>query len=599
MVTLGESLPASRLRPAVRPMRALALAGAIVTGCAALLAVSCADTPEFVDSRLATQLAETPPPSANGGARRGVSSSLFEDVSNAAQVSFPQYRQSFDFMPFGGGVVVLDYNGDGQDDIYVAAADDPFKPGLEISNALYRNNGDGTFSNVARIAGVDDPAGRGNGGCAADYDNDGNHDLFVANWGTSRLFRNTGDGTFDDVTGEAGVGDPDLSFRTMGCAWGDYDRDGFLDLVVVRHMSEADLMASNMKASPGALRPIALYRSDGNGGFINVASLLGDASGPEEGKPFGSLWGAGFQPGWTDYDSDGDPDLYVVNDFGADIQPNILWRNDGPGRDGSWVFTDISSDSGTDAAIFGMGLAVGDYNLDGHLDFYLTNIGEAVLLANDGNGQTFTQAAAGAGTAAIEGQQRVTWGNVFFDYDNDGDEDLYVVSGYLDIDQDNPTEQPNVLLTNERNGGFTDSSAGSGADDPGVGRGVAYLDFNGDGCLDLYVVNLGVSASLPQQARLFQNACATDNSWLIVKTVGSASNRDGIGARIKVAVGGQTQIREVAAGGSSMSQNMIPVHFGLGPVRIVDSIEIIWPSGVVQTLTDVAANQRLTATEPQ
>ena len=495
---------------------------------------------------------------------------------------------------------MLDYNGDGRDDIYVPAADDPYKPGLESSNALYRNNGDGTFSNVARIAGVDDPAGRGNGGCAADYDNDGHHDLFVANWGSSRLFRNSGDGTFADVTREAGVGDPDFSYRTMGCAWGDYNRDGWLDLVVVRHMSEAGLMASSMKASPVALRPVALYRNDGNGSFTSVSSLLGDASGPREDKPFGNLWGAGFQPGWTDFDNDGDPDLYVVNDFGADVQPNILWRNDGPGHGDSWVFTDVSSQSGADAAIFGMGLAVGDYNLDGRLDFYTTNIGEAVLLTNDANGLTFTlaDAAAGAGAAAIEGQQRVTWGSVFLDHDNDGDEDLYVVSGYLDIERNNPTEQPNLLLTNNGNGGFTDSSAGSGADDPGVGRGVAYLDYNGDGCLDLYVVNLGISASLPQETRLFRNTCASNNNWLIVKTEGSASNRDGIGARVKATAGGRTQVREVAAGGSSMSQNMIAVHFGLGSAQSVDSIEIIWPSGIVQTLTDVDANQRLTAVEP-
>ena len=581
-------------------MRALALAGAIAAGCAVLLTVTCANTSESATSRPTMQLVETLPPAPSTGARGRVSLPVFEDVTNAARVNFPQYRQSFDFFPFGGGVVVLDYNGDGKDDIYVTATDDPFKSGLESSNALYRNNGDGTFTNVARIAGVDDPAGRGNGGCAADYDNDGHRDLFVANWGSSKLFRNSGDGSFADETREAGVGDPDFSYRTMGCAWGDYNRDGLLDLVVVRHMSEADLMASNMKVSPGALRPIALYRNDGNGGFINVAFLLGDASGPEEEDPFGSLWGAGFQPGWIDYDSDGDPDLYVVNDFGANVQPNILWRNDGPGPDDSWVFTDVSSGSGADAAIFGMGLAVGDYNLDGHLDFYLTNIGEAVLLANDGNGRTFTQAdaASGTGAAAIEGQQRVTWGNVFFDYDNDGDEDLYVVSGYLDIDQNNPTEQPNVLLTNDRNDGFIDSSRGSGADDPGVGRGVAYLDFNGDGCLDLYVVNLGVSASLPQEARLFRNACTPGNNWLIVKTVGSSSNRDGIGARIKVTVGGHTQIREVAAGGSSMSQSMTSAHFGLGPARTVDSIEIIWPSGLLQKLTDVDVNQRLTVAEP-
>ena len=582
-------------------MRALALVAAIAVGCVALLTISCAGAQEPTTPGQPIPLVETPPPAPPTGAGGGVSPSLFEDVTRAARVNFPQYRQSLDFFPFGGGVVVLDYNGDGRDDIYVPAADDPYKPGLESSNALYRNNGDGTFSNVARIAGVDDPAGRGNGGCAADYDNDGRQDLFVANWGSSRLFRNNGDGAFADVTREAGVGDPDFSYRTMGCAWGDYNRDGSLDLVVVRHMSEAGLMASSMKASPDALRPIALYRNDGNGGFTNVAPLLGNAGGPEEVEPFGSLWGAGFQPGWMDFDNDGDPDLYVVNDFGADVQPNILWRNDGPGTGDSWVFTDVSSQSGADAAIFGMGLAVGDYNLDGRLDFYMTNIGEAALLTNDPNRQTFTQtgAAAGAGAAAIAGQQRVTWGSVFFDHDNDGDEDLYVVSGYLDIERNNPTEQPNLLLNNDGNGGFTDSSAGSGADDPGMGRGVAYLDYDGDGCLDLYVVNLGISASLPQETRLFRNTCASGNNWLTVKTEGSASNRDGIGARVKVTAGGRTQIREVAAGGSSISQNMMAVHFGLGAAQTVESVEITWPSGVVQTLTGMEVNQRLTVKEPR
>ena len=524
---------------------------------------------------------------------------LFEDVSAVARVNFPHYRQSFDFMPFGGGVIVLDYNGDGQDDIYVTTADDPFKHGLESSNALYRNNGDGTFTDVARLAGVDDPAGKGNGGCAADYDNDGDQDLFVANWGSSKLFTNSGAGVFVDATKEVGLADPDATYRSMGCAWADYDRDGFLDLVVVRHLSEADLMASNMKVSAAALRPLALHHNNGNGGFTNVTILLGDIESPGDGaSSYGNIWGAGFQPGWVDYDNDADADLYVVNDFGADIQPNILWRNDGPGPDNSWVFTDISPGSGADAAIYGMGLAVGDYNLDGYLDFYLTNIGEAILLANDGNGHTFTKAAAGVGVATIGEQNRVTWGNVFFDYDNDGDEDLYVVSGHLDIDKGNPVKQPNVLLNNNRDGNFTDSSAGSGADDPGVGRGVAYLDFNGDGCLDLYLINLGISAELPQEARLFRNSCDWDNGWLIIKTVGTTSNRDGIGARIKVTAGDHTQIREVAAGGSSMSQNMTSVHFGLGKAQIADSIEILWPSGVVQTLTDVAVNQKLAITEP-
>lgn len=255
---------------------------------------------------------------------------IFTDVSVAARVNFLHYRQTFDFMPFGAGVVVFDYNGDGNEDIYITAAADAFQPDRDGSNALYRNNGDGTFTNVSLRAGEDDPLGKGNGGCAADYDNDGDQDLFVANWGSSKLFNNSGDGTFTDVTAEAGLGDPDATYRSMGCAWGDYDRDGFLDFIVVRHMSESALLASDMRVSARVLRPLALYHNNRDGSFTNVTSLLGNVTAPDDnGESYGSVEGVGFQPGWADYDNDGDPDLYVVNDFGADIVPNVLWRNDG------------------------------------------------------------------------------------------------------------------------------------------------------------------------------------------------------------------------------------------------------------------------------
>ena len=549
---------------------------------------------------------------------------IFTDVARTAHVDFAHYRRSSDFFAFGAGVVVLDYDGDGHQDIYVPMAHDDQSPCSASrcgprSNALYRNEADGTFTQLADEARVSDPLGIGNGGCAADFDNDGHQDLFVTNWGYSKLFHNSGDGTFTDVTGVARVGDPDDTYRSMGCAWGDYDRDGYVDLVVVRHVSEADVARTAGLLSSIALRALSLHHNGGDGSFSNVTHLLGDDSEPapvrDPDKPSGNVWGAGFQPGWVDFNNDGYPDLYVVNDFGEFVQPNVLWRNDGEGDDGSWTFTDISSESGADAAMSGMGLAVGDYNLDGRLDMFITNIGRPVLLANNREGLTFTDTTleAAVDIGSIEGfgclpeerrrregcsGQRVTWGAVFFDYDNDGDEDLYVASGFLAVD---PTldlkKQPNVLLRNDGDGSFTDVSEISGADDPGYSRGAVYLDYNNDGCLDLYIANLGTSAVSAQHAKLLENRCDWGNGWLVIRTVGTASNRDGIGARITVVAGEKTQIREVSAGGSNKSQSMLPVHFGLGKAEMVDSVQVRWPSGTVQTLRDVAVNQRITIVE--
>ncbi len=556
---------------------------------------------------------------------------IFSESGAMAGVDFTHYRDLVDIVPFGAGVVIFDYDNDDDQDIYVTSTQNigNLVEEEEGNNALYRNNGDGTFTDVAVLAGVADLEGKGNGGCAADYDNDGDQDLFVANWGSSKLFQNNGDGTFTDVTGNAGLGDPDATYRSMGCAWGDYDRDGFLDFVIVRHIDESglaeewgrngqggfiDLLVAPNMDEPSSyhtylsiyfsgVKPLALYHNEGDGTFSEVTDLLGNIDRPtyKQGR-YGNVWGAGFQPTWLDFDNDGDPDLYVVNDFGAEVQPNVLWRNDGMRADGSWNFVDISADSGANVSISGMGLAVGDYNLDGFMDVFITNMGNNVLLANSRDGLSFTNTAEAARVAAgtFRHKERVSWGTVFFDYDNDGYEDLYVVSGFLDTDpHENRREQPNLLFRNNSGDGtFTDVSSISGADDLGVGRGVAYADFNGDGCLDLYQTNLGKSAYIGESANFFVNNCESGNNWIVIRTEGTVSNRSGIGARITVEAHGTTQIREVAAGSSNKSQNMLPVHFGLGSAELVDSIEILWPSGRLQTLTNVAPNQVMAVKEP-
>ena len=527
---------------------------------------------------------------------------IFGEVGEPSGVAFTHYRDLLDIIPLGAGVVVFDYNGDGLQDIYVTSTPDfaGLSPDTEGGNALFRNNGDGTFTDVADSAGVADVEAKSNGGCAADYDNDGDQDLFVTNWGVSKLFRNDGNGAFTNAAESAGLSDPDATYRSMGCAWGDYDRDGALDFIVVRHIDESNPDAFTKRLYYFDVRPLALFHNDGDGTFTEVTHLLGATASPSRTQgAYGNLWGAGFQPAWLDFDNDKDLDLYIINDFGEYIHPNVLWRNDGSDEDGKWLFTDVSEPSGAGTAMFGMGLAVADYNSDGYLDMFVTNIGDNVLLTTS-DGSTFRDVAADAGVAFGEfrRQQRVSWGTVFFDYDNDGYEDLYVASGYLDTDDINRRQQPNLLFRNNRSGAFDNVSAISGAADWGTGRGVAYADFNEDGCLDLYVVNLGRSASEGEPARLFQNRCDWGNSWLIVKTVGSDSNRDGIGARITLVADGRTQIREITAGASNSSQNMLPAHFGLGRAGVVDELRVQWPSGTLQILRDVAPNRVLTVVEP-
>ena len=517
--------------------------------------------------------------------------SIFHDVTDRAGVGFRHHEFASELFPMGAGVVVFDFDNDGFQDIYI--------PDSDGANALYRNSGDGSFTETAAAAGVDDPAERGNGGCAADYDNDGDFDLYVTNYGSSKLFSNNGAGTFVEVTGAAGLGHPGYTYRSAGCAWGDYDRDGYLDLVVVRHVLEGQLQRMLTNQDVVMVGGLVLYHNNRDGAFSDVTHLLADSTGPKMGRfhvSRGNVWGAGFQPSWADFDNDGDVDLYVVNDMGSSVQPNVLWRNDGRSSNGSWSFLDSSAVSGANQRMDGMGLAVADYDGDGFLDVYMTNIGDNVLLRNTGDGLGFanTTAQAGVGLVTIGRKLRVTWGAVFFDYDNDGDEDLYAASGYLKVRPlpGNPVLQPNVLMRNNGDGTFTDVSSISGADDPGVGRGVAYLDYDNDGCLDLFVANLG------QTATLLRNACDFGNNWLGVRTVGNVSNRDGIGARITVVSGGSTQIRQVSSGSSQMGQNALDAHFGLGRADAVDFVVIKWPSGKVQTLANVEVNQKVTVTEP-
>lgn len=441
-----------------------------------------------------------------------------------------------------------DYNGDGFIDLFVTY--------VNRSDILYRNKGDGTFENASLEAGIHDVEdSAAEGAVWGDYDNDGDLDLFVANGCcqvpkySSVLYRNNGDGTFTVVTEKAGVF---YIGPTEGTAWADYNKDGFIDLYVGL-LERATPNLGNF-----------LYRNNGDGTFTNVGAeaRVNDIRDSNGGVA------------WADYGNDGDPDLYVANRS----QPNALFRNNGDG-----TFTDVAATAGVDDGGNSEGVAWGDYNNDGWLDLYVANLDrESLLYRNNGDG-TFTNVTQAA-RVNLPGQ---SVGANWADFDNDGWLDLFVVNA--------GNSAPNRLYRNNGDGTFTDVAATLGVGFQEDGRTGAWADIDNDGFLELVVVNFQAGKN-----RLFRNT-GNGNHWLVIKPVGTQSNRDGIGTRIQASAvinGGLIhQIREVQAGGSRHSQDSLPVEFGLGNATTADLV-VTFPSGIQQRLVNVEADQFLTVQEP-
>lgn len=485
----------------------------------------------------------------------------------------------------GAGCAFFDYNNDGYQDIYLVngcyhpVISHPSGRRLagKLKNALYRNNGDGTFTDVTEESGAGDE-GFGMGAYAADYDNDGFIDLFVTNYGRDTLYRNNGDGTFTDVTEKAGVGS---ELWGIGATWLDYDNDGFVDLYVGNYLTfdpeyRYFYAAENF---PGPLsykgQPDILYRNRGDGTFEDVTRKAGVYN--PEGRAMGITSG--------DFDDDGYMDIFVSND----AMENYLYVNNGDG-----TFREIALTSGTafgesGEATSAMGPEFGDIDRDGLMDLTVPDLSYGCIYRNLGN-YVFEERSNLMGVAPVVGQYE-SWAGNLFDYDNDGYLDFFISNG-------NPhrlEEQEDVLFRNDGGKRFVDVSAKSGDyfHDEYIGRGAAQGDYDNDGDLDLLILNLNGPAIL------LRNDAGNRNNWLNLRTVGTKSNRCGIGARVRLTAGGLTQIANVKSGSSYLSTSDMRVHFGLAKEKEASEIEVRWPRGRTQVLKNVKANQFLTIEEPR
>jgi hypothetical protein len=538
-----------------------------------------------------------PPPPPNAKSQKCVKRPVpqLEDVTAKAGIRFthassPDKKYIFESM--SGGVIVIDYDRDGWPDIYFTNAP-TIKMAVDGQTALgvlYHNNHDGTFTDVTQKAGLTRPC-LAMGGAVGDYDNDGWPDLYITCMGGNILYHNNGDGTFTDVTARAGVADGRWS---AGAAFGDYDGDGFVDLVVSNyvdfHLNDLPQFGSSsyckyrgvdVQCGPRGLKGAgdSLFHNNGDGTFTDVSRQAGvdDPNG---------YYGLGVL--WADFNGTGRPDIYMANDSTA----KFLYRNQGNGK-----FEEIGFESGTALSQEGseqasMGIAIGDYNHTGRPSLYVTNFENENpdLYRNEGD-WNFQEVSFASGLA-MPALPWVKWGTSFADLDNDGWLDLITGNGHVypqtDMMPGDPGyHQPTLLSMNQKDGSFCDASdqAGPALQQKRVSRGLAVADFFNNGNVDV-VIN-----DLDSTPLLLKNHGIAGQHWVSFELAGTKSNRLALNARIRVVAGGMTQTDEVHSGGSYLSQSDLRLHFGLGSATKIENVEIHWPSGAVEHLENLAADQ--------
>jgi enediyne biosynthesis protein E4 len=537
---------------------------------------------------------------APGNGEIGVS---FTNVAGPAGLTTPtvygdEHKNKYLLETTGCGAAFLDFDNDGWQDILLINGTrlGGLPPSQTPTPRLYRNNGDGTFKDVTQKAGIT-RTGWGQSVAVGDYDNDGFDDIFISYFGKNALYHNNGNGAFTDVSDKAGVAINRTRWGS-GCAFLDFDHDGFVDLFVASYI-DLDLKTAPVPESgpclykgvmvacgpPGLTGGVnTLYRNNGDGTFTDVSEKSGI-------RKTNGTYGLGVLV--ADFDNDGWPDIYVANDSA----PAALYHNN---KDGT--FTDIGIEAGCAFSIdgkpqAGMGVSAGDYDHDGWLDIFKTNFsGDTSTLYRNTGKAVFEDVTfpAGIGTTT----RWLGWGCGFLDVDNNGWADIFLVNGHVYPEVERLTTeagyaQRKVLYRNLQNGRFEDISERLGGPvmQPTAARGCAFADYDNDGDIDILINPVN---ALPE---LLRCDSTNQNNWITIKTIGVKSNRSAIGARLKCVTEDGGQIDEVRSGGSYYSQNDLRVHFGLGKRDKVKTLEIRWPSGQVETLTDLAANQFITIKE--
>jgi hypothetical protein len=502
----------------------------------------------------------------------------FTEIGQAAGVNFQP------FIPYylGGGTAFFDYNNDGNLDLFVT--------GGWRKDKLYRNNGDGTFTDVSAASGIANP----NifyvslGVVTGDIDNDGDRDILVntERGFANQLFRNNGNGTFTNITSIAGLS-ADL-YSTYSSSFGDYDKDGDLDISIGHYVETAQGLYDSLGNHIGFLHQCPanyLYLNNGNNTFTNIANTVGLN---DTACTLSSMF--------TDYDNDGDMDIANANDFGQWIISNQIFRNNLPNNN----YTEMTDTLFLNTRMYGMGVAVGDYDQDMDLDYYMTNIGRNSLYRNMGAaGFIDTADAAGVHNTYTPGDTLWTtsWSCGFLDVDNDSYLDLFVANGYVLSTTFiiNDEQDPNAFFHNNGDGTFTNLAAQLGLDEPEICHGFTYGDLDNDGDLDMFVSILVYDTMIANQSNsfLYRNDSDTTNKWLQVELEGVQTNRDAFGCHIEIYVGGRAWLHEISGGGTHSSQYSSIAHFGLASDTIVDSLIIHWLNSPPERYFNLAANQRL------